>query len=73
MSTIYPSEAHATAGRRPAVARSERSERSVRKALLQKIDLKICPSQGPLRKKFLSLIDLFDPPYKVYIEKKICP
>ena len=37
---IYPSEAHATAGRRPGVARSERSERSVRKALLQKIDLK---------------------------------
>ena len=37
--TNYPSEAHATAGRRPAVARSERSERSVREALLQKIDL----------------------------------
>ena len=38
--SFYPSEAHATAGLRPAVARSERSERSVRKALLQKIDLK---------------------------------
>ena len=35
----FPSEAHAMAGRRPAVARSERSERSVRKALLQKIEL----------------------------------
>ena len=35
----YPSEAHAMAGRRPAVARSERSERSVHEALLQKIDL----------------------------------
>ena len=36
---VYPSEAHTTAGRRPALARSERSERSVREALLQKIDL----------------------------------
>ena len=36
---VYPSEAHATAGRRPAVARSEQSERSMRKALLQKIEL----------------------------------
>ena len=36
---FFPSEAHAMAGRRPAVARSERSERSVRKALLQKIEL----------------------------------
>ena len=38
--STFPSEAHATAGRRPAVARSEQSERSVREALLQKIDLK---------------------------------
>ena len=35
----FPSEAHAKAGRRPAVARSERSERSVREALFQKIEL----------------------------------
>ena len=49
----FPSEAHAMAGRRPAVARSERSERSVREALLQKIDLFwLYPTQTTPKKIF---------------------
>ena len=69
----YPSEAHATAGRRPVVARSERSERSVRKALLQKIDLKNMSHTRASQKKNMSLLDFSDPPNKDYTEKKICP
>ena len=50
---FYPSKAHAMAGRRPAVARSERSERSVREALLQKIDLFwLYPTQTTPKKIF---------------------
>ena len=69
----YPSEAHATAGRRPVVARSERSERSVREALLQKIDLKNMSHTMTSQKKNVSLIDISAFPYKDYTEKKICP
>ena len=55
---ICPSEAHATAGRRPAVARSERSERSVREALLRLAPQKICPTYGPHQKKNMSLFQM---------------
>ena len=52
----FPSEAHAMAGRRPAMARSERSERSVRKALLQKIELFwLYPTQTTSKKISLTL------------------
>ena len=55
----YPSEAHAKAGRRPALARSERSERSVREALLQKIDSKKIPRIRTKSKKKYSPIQDF--------------
>ena len=69
----FPSKANVMAGRRPVVARSERSERSVRKALLQKIDLKNMSHTMTSQKKNVSLIDISAFPYKDYTEKKYVP
>ena len=59
LSRYNPSEAHAKAGRRPVLARSERSERSVREALLQKIDSKKMSHIRTTSKKNMSPIQDF--------------
>ena len=56
---IYPSKAHAKAGLRPALARSERSERSVREALLQFCSFFwLYPIQTTSKKKFFTCLEI---------------